>query len=167
MMPIDELAHFITAATEAFRKGPSIEQKRGVTHVNAMPPVQELRTVSVDVYFFVVGFTEAAAAKDHFIELVKNSEQGYFVDVSPERLKAGPSYIELGGWLGSQDLALRFMALIEHYRFGKVMTPSVLFGREPQNDEEREKYDEIAGNGLLLVAVNADGRAALGILNEV
>lgn len=154
MSAIHELGKFVQNATETFRKGPEVEQRGGATHVYAMSPASEVRTVNVDVHFVVIGFTEAAAGKADFIRLISDSEQGEFGAMPLDRLVQGPSFIELGGWLGSQDLALRFMALGQHYGLWTVITPATL-------GIEGAVADQMAGGGMVMIGPSAETRALL------
>lgn len=61
-----------------------------------------------------------------------------------ERLKAGPSYIEIGGALGSQDIALRLMGLGELCGLWDVITPAKLRMEGPI-------ADQMAGNGFVMI----------------
>ena len=121
------LAARIQRETIEYRKGAEVEYKDGATHIYAMPPTPD-RARLVDVHFINVGFTEAAADKAGFETDLRAAAEssGEFADVSMDRLAQGPSYIELGGWIGSQDLALRLLALGEHYGVWRVVTPEKL-----------------------------------------
>lgn len=101
----------------------------------------------IDTHFIPVGITEAAADREGFTQALDAAlaDHGEFCDVSAARLREGPSYIELGGWLGDQSLALRFMALAEFQGRGKVITPAIL----GLTGEDAEKA---AGNGYVLLA---------------
>jgi len=56
------------------------------------------------------------------------------------------SYIEIGGWIGDQTLALQFMALGVHLGVFQLMTPSIVMPQLPK--ELREK---MAGQGFITV----------------
>lgn len=155
--PISELVAFVSAATEMFRKGEAVEVKGGATHIYAMPHESDLRTKSVDVHFVVVGFTEHAADEPGFVAALRAALDGpgEFGPLFTKEFLAGPSYIALGGWLGSQDLALRFMALGELYELWKVITPGFLGVSGAQ-------ADQMAGSGWVLIGPNEKLRQVLG-----
>jgi hypothetical protein len=67
-----------------------------------------------------------------------------------DRLKAGPSYIELGAWLGDQHTALIVMALGEHHGLWKVITPATL-------KSEGEEADTLAGLGYVMISLTNAG----------
>lgn len=81
--------------------------------------------VVVDVHYFKVAFTEAAADRDGFIAAMRDAiaAPGVFCDVSEADLRLGISYIKLGGWIGDQGLALRLLALGQLYGVWKVVLP--------------------------------------------
>jgi hypothetical protein len=60
------------------------------------------------------------------------------------------SYIELGAWLGSQGLALQFMALGHALGLFDLLTPKTVFppGTLPEN-----QMMEMAASGLLTIKV--------------
>lgn len=110
--------------------------------------VDESRPV-IDVFMFRVQF-KADASKDEFLSVLREVTQpraGVFNDVSPERLQDGPSYIEMGGWLGDQQRALIFMALGEHHGVWQVVTPMTL-GFDRGDDEAKR----MAGMGMVMIA---------------
>ncbi len=127
-MDIDRLADILHEATTELRKGEVLEGtpelveqvKRGdeeltaggVLEVYAMPHVDEAPEglELVDVEFIVIGVRKAIAEqrKAELVELLKTYP-------NPRDLSGGPSYITVGGALGSQDLALQLFAL------GKVL----------------------------------------------
>jgi hypothetical protein len=59
-------------------------------------------------------------------DLVTAAQRGEFQDETIDRLKQGPSYIELGAWIGDQGLALAFMGLAEILGLGDVISPATL-----------------------------------------
>jgi hypothetical protein len=156
MSKLSELAEFIQAATEEFRKGSEVETRGNVTEVYAMPHESDARTVTVDAGFITVGFTEHAATRDEFIRLLRGALDGpgVFQDISVREFLGGPSYITTGGWIGSQELALRLYALLEHYELAKVVTPKSL-------GIEGDAAQQMMGGGFVLVAPKPELRAAL------
>jgi hypothetical protein len=57
-------------------------------------------------------------------------------------------YIELGGWIGDQGIALRFMALGNYLKLWELYTPEVMLPMMPA-----EFLDELAGRGAITIKV--------------
>lgn len=76
---------------------------------------------------------------------VKDAPHGYYMDVDTDRLKVGPSYIELGAWIGDQGLALSLMGLGKILGLWEVITPADL-------GVTGEKASEMMGLGFVLIA---------------
>lgn len=151
MSALHDLAKFVRTATEEYRHGEAVTHSQSgnlhTTEIYAMPHKDEAeKHVTVDVGFIVVGFTEVAADKDRFVELLKAAlaGEGEFANISASDFCSGPSYVTVGAWIGSQDLALRLFALIEHYGYGEVMLPRKL-GIEAGSDQERS----LMGGGMV------------------
>ncbi len=69
-----------------------------------------------------------------FLRLSKECEKsGVFDDVLPFDGREH-SYIEIGGWLGDQGAALRYMALAAHFGLARLMTPDNMFGQTAPQD---------------------------------
>ena len=95
-----------------------------------------------DLFFFkilVVGDPSA----ERLTELIKNSEKGEFCDVDMFDGKEH-SYIEVGGWIGDQTLALQLMGLGFHLKLWKLFTPNMM----PVPDQIKS---QMAGKGLISV----------------
>jgi len=134
MSAIHDLAEFVSSATEQFRKGDA---------------------VSVDVGFFIVGFTEHAAAKNDFIRLLREAlPEGEYHQFTVDEFLGGPSYITSGAWIGDQGLAMRLYALLEHYGLADVVTPATL-------GVEGEAARELLGSGFVMFAAKSDLKEAL------
>lgn len=107
---------------------------------------------TVDVGFIftevVTSAVTLAETKDAIQRAIEFAE-GAFVRVDSERLKQGPSYIELGAWLGSQTVALLLMGLGAHFDFWEVVTPAALgiTGGTAQ---------EMMGQGFVMVAPKSE-----------
>lgn len=149
MSDTDLLNEIISRYTVGYRK--EAEQVRvenhgdlQVVHMTGYPEAPSHGAL-VDVHFIKVGFTEASADEDAFRDALKQAMVGHgvFSDLSADEFKQGPSYITVGGWLGSQDQALRLFALIEHYGMGEVITPARLH-------ITGEEADKMAGVGYVL-----------------
>jgi len=98
-----------------------------------------------------VGFLRFKAKDDStltaeaFADAIRAAEKGYHADEPVERLAGGPSYIELGGWIGDQGLAMAFMALGNHLGLWEVVTPQTL-------GIEGEQADQMMGMGFIMIA---------------
>ena len=105
-------------------------------HTTNMPPQLE----SVDVHFMTIG-VDAEKAKTHRDEIVRLLAEY----PAKDRLAQGPSYIEVGGVLGSQDLAFQLFAVGDVLGFWNVITPETLgfSGSEGR---------EMAGRGLVMIS---------------
>lgn len=148
--PLTELAEFIRLATIEYRKGDEVEVKGDAVHVYAMPETPE-RGKLIDVHFINVGFTELAADQARFkrLLLAALNGPGEYQDITVERMAGGPSYIEIGAWIGSQDLALRLLALGELCELWQVLTPAKLGITGPE-------ADQLAGGGFVMAGPAAE-----------
>lgn len=149
--PIDVLNERLNRETRVYRKGAEATVKQvgpiTVYEVFGYPETPSAGQL-VDVHFVTVGFTEAAADPDGFRDDLAAAcdSPGEFQHLSMEQLQQGPSYITLGSWLGSQDQALRLLALGVHYRvWDHVVTPERLHMPE-------DKWDHFAGMGYVMPA---------------
>lgn len=142
-----ELLHrLITTTTIALRKGDVVttEKRAGVrvTTLDGMPTENDVPgdLKKIDLHFILVGvdITRAAACKQEFIRLLAEYPE-------PERLAGGPSYIELGGVLGDQGLALQFMALGAALDLWEVITPETL-------GITGDEADTAAGSGFVMIS---------------
>lgn len=101
-----------------------------------------------DLHFIRVATDEAACDHDRFVELVDRccgERAGEFGAFDRERLEGGPSYIEIGGWVGDQTMALRFMALGVAAEAWEIITPERLGIEGPD-------ADRLAGGGFVMVS---------------
>jgi hypothetical protein len=163
-MDLNRLTAILMDATIELRKGEVFEgtpelveqAKRGekptgggVLEIYAMPHVDEAAPdlIKVDVEFEIIG-VHKATAEHHRDELVKLL-QDY---PEPDRLAAGPSYIEVGATIGSQSNAFRLFAVGKVLGFWDVITPA-LFGMS--GDQARQ----MAGNGFIMISgFNPEGK---------
>lgn len=101
-------------------------------------PDREPTTHSVDMQFFWVSAKDNPTAEELRELLVSE-----YPDM--ERLRVGPSYLEIGGALGDQGIALLLIALGELVGLWKAITPKVLgfTGLEA---------NQMAGMGLLMAS---------------
>lgn len=158
MIPLQRLNSIIMEQSVSFRKGEVYrEENHGnvkVIRIEAFPETP-LRGTIVDVHFINIGFTEAAADREGFVQAIRDvvdTQSGEFDQLSYEALRGGPSYITIGAWLGSQQLALQFMALCEFHDLGEVITPGKL-------GITGEKADQLAGVGMVMATCKIDGAA--------
>lgn len=139
------LFDILRESVRQFRKGEPVEELNeggfhvvevfAMPHVSEAPPDLEM----VDVAFMMVG-VEKAAAERRRADLIRWLER-----YPSDRLAEGPSYIEVGGVIGSQDAALCLFALGKVLGLWKLITPATL-GFE---GEEALKY---AGAGLVMIS---------------
>ena len=100
---------------------------------------------AVDVVFFKVAMRvkltegELAGSKESVSEMLKAIDYPYMDDKEH-------TYIEVGGWLGDQEMALRLFALGELLGLWRVITPKTMFG-----DLNDEQIKELAGKGLVFM----------------
>lgn len=159
-MDLDRLYKILGDATGEFRKGDVFEgtpelvkqavdgidpekglQGGGVLHIYSMPHESEANGVElVDCHFIKVGVNKEAAERNRaaFIEVLSTYP-------NPDRLASGPSYIEVGGEVGSQDGALQMFALGKVLGLWDVITPA-MFGIEG------EQADQMAGAGYVMMS---------------
>lgn len=102
---------------------------------------------TVSVFFFDVAKRGEPAAEE-LRELVANAHDGSFNTVDPLD-GAEHGYMELGGWIGDQGLAMQFMALCELVGLGKVMQPGLLPIPEPMQQQ-------MAGAGMVSLVAKAE-----------
>ncbi len=115
----------IMDCADMFRKGDEVVREQvgdvDVTHVFAMPHEDEIdgAVERRDMHFVTV-----AISKER-LEVVKDEIEAW-CDEHANDLVNGPSYIALGGILGSQDLALMLMAVGDVLGYWEVITPERL-----------------------------------------
>lgn len=104
----------------------------------------------VDVHFFRCVVHESFD-RERFRELLRaaladrpdGTDNGEFNNINEARAAQGPSYIEWGAWIGSQDLALRMFACGEVAGLWKVITPKRL-------GVEGAMAEQMAGGGYVM-----------------
>lgn len=147
---IKELAALVRQSTIVFRKGDviTVEEKGDlrVISIDNFPPIPS-HGEWIDCHFVGVGFTEMAADKEQFAGILSKAldSPGCYGPMPAETLEGGPSYINVGGWIGDQTLAFQLMALMEHYGMGEVVTPAKLH-------ITGEQADQLAGGGMIYIA---------------
>lgn len=96
-----------------------------------------------DLFFFKVGV--AGKPDGDTLRRLISEHKGEYADCNPLD-GAEHSYIELGGWIGDQGLAMMLMGLGSHLGLWSVMTPNNMM---PGLDEETKKM--VAGMGLVSI----------------
>jgi hypothetical protein len=71
---------------------------------------------------------------------------GIFATMTPERWANGPSYLEIGGWIGDQSDAFKFMACVQAHGLGEVITPKRL------HITDEVQANTMAGLGYVLLS---------------
>lgn len=99
---------------------------------------------TADLMFFEVAMKEGATAEE-FTRLTKEHE-GKYGPCDPFDGKEH-GYLELGGWIGDQALALRFMGLGHLLRVFDLLTPRTMLSKEFAD----EMGMEMAGKGMVTV----------------
>lgn len=139
---IEALNKLISETTILLRKGAVVTRKPGVVTIQAMPHENDDLppfTVKVDLVMVTVGVLPIAhERRGTLVELLKRYPY-------PERLAAGPSYIEIGGILGDQGQALALIALGHVLKLWEAITPA-LFG---VTGAEAQK---MAGMGYVMIS---------------
>jgi len=97
-----------------------------------------------DVIFFKVKPIENPS-KVALYELIK-ATNGEFCECNPFDGKEH-NYLELGGWLGDQGVALRFMGLGAELGMWDLLTPRSLFG----NVLSEDMVKQMAGAGMIAI----------------
>ena len=140
-MEIERLYQILQATTVQLRKGQTVEHEGNVTHIYAMPHESEAQDdiQKVDCHFIVVGVNKAKA--EQCKEAVVSILEGY---PEPGRLAGGPSYIEVGGIIGDQGMALQLFALGKVLQLWDIITPLSL-------GFTGSEADELAGGGLVMI----------------
>jgi hypothetical protein len=120
-----EFYELLRETTFLVRYGQKVEQSmyRGmqVTEVYAMPHADEVDKNECEVInLCLVGVAiikdRARGIEEKFIKYLKDYPD-------PTRFKSGPSYIEIGAAIGSQDLAFQMIALGAYLKLWSVFTP--------------------------------------------
>ena len=144
-MDLNRLHEIINATTIQLRKGMQVEgdNHSGITTVDIydMPHVDDLKPgiETVDMEFVVIGVKKDVAEgyREELIEILKTYPQ-------PERLKGGPSYIEVGAEIGDQGAAFQLFALGKVLELWNVITPA-FFGMKGMDAQQ------FAGSGGIMI----------------
>ena len=147
-MDAKKLYELLEKTTRVYRKGEVVERRKvgpvEVVEVFGYPPAPETTDEDlhpvVDAHFVKVGVNKDLARdrEDDLRELLA----GY---PRPDRLAQGPSHIEVGAAIGSQEHAFRLFALGKALGLWDVVTPAT-FGFEG------EEADRMAGSGFVMMS---------------
>lgn len=97
-----------------------------------------------DVVFFKVKATNDASADELIIAIKEH--KGIHCELNP--LDGNEhNYIDLGGWLDSQELALRIMGIGYELGLWDLLTPKKMLGEALPDDVEQK----LAGSGLITI----------------
>jgi hypothetical protein len=130
---------------EAVKHGEPMEaMPGGIVEIWGMPSVDDFVVTpeieKVDCHFVIVAIHKQRAAREReeFIQIMTTYPR-------PERLAGGPSYVEVGAEIGSQEAALQMFALGQVLGLWKVITPASFGITGPE-------ADAAAGNGLVMIS---------------
>jgi len=118
---------------------------------------EPVREGLADVHFFRVMLADDANREEFVDALMKalaGAGIGEYANVDADRLRKGPGYIELGAWIGSQDMALRMMGLCKLWGLCDLITPATL-GVTGDNAEK------LAGSGMVMLVLTDLGAQEL------
>jgi hypothetical protein len=104
---------------------------------------------TADLVFFEVS-ARAGADAETLKTLVRENKQGEFCEVDVLDGQEH-SYIELGGWIGDQGMALMLMGLGAVLGIWNLLTPKTLLGK----DAPADLVNKMAGQGFLSVQAKA------------
>jgi len=101
--------------------------------------------VRINLHFVEIAPTAEFPDREELIAVVRAAlGPGEFTTMWAEDLAGGPSYITLGGWLGSQDLALMLIGAVELAGISPAITPTML-------GMDDEMANVMAGNGFIML----------------
>ena len=100
-------------------------------------------------FFSVVKKSDAEIDAPGLTALIKAATKGYYGDEPVDRLLQGPNYIELGGWIGDQGVALCLMGLGAILGLWDIITPMKL-------GIEGKQADDMMGMGFIMIAPGAE-----------
>lgn len=140
-MDTNRLAQLIGKTTVLLRKGAPVRREGNVVTIQSMPHEDEdLDPFTVKVNLTLVSVAVLPVAATHRSELI-DILRSY---PEPERMEGGPSYIEVGGVIGDQGLALRLFALGHVLKLWRVITPETL-------GVDGEEAKTMAGIGYVMI----------------
>lgn len=153
-MNLKLLYEILSDTTIQLRKGDVVERGQAgpiaVTTIDFNPPVEAARPdlEKVDLEFLVIGVDRAKAEsyRTPLVGLLNTYPR-------PERLAAGPSYIEVGGVIGDQGAAFQLFALGKTLGLWDVITPGKM-------GFEGEEARDMAGRGFVMITGYSPTREA-------
>jgi hypothetical protein len=147
-MNINRLYEILNDSTVQLRKEDAVVERQAgplrVVEINNMPHIDEIfangHLIKIDLELVVIGVdrVQAERHKDELIEILKTYPE-------PARLAGGLSYLEVGGVLGDQGMALQLFALGAALKLWEVITPTALGIDEPINAHN------LAGAGYVMI----------------
>lgn len=144
-MNANRLCELLNECSGQFRKGPTKEQRETsglqVTEYYFMPHDSEARDdlEMVDVEFVQIG-VDKPKAEEHRAEIIALLNDW----PDPTRLAGGPSYIEVGGVVGDQGMALQLFGVGQALGLWKVITPTSM-------GFSGEEARQMAGSGFVMM----------------
>lgn len=138
-----DIGEILVETTRVFRKGPEVVTRGMVTEVFGYPHYEGPEADGfdlVDLHFVMVGVDKTRAEARR-----ADLEAWLAAYPQPDRLTGGPSYIEVGGEIGSQEYALRLFALGKALGMWDVITPAVL-------GITGIDADNLAGSGMVMMS---------------
>lgn len=110
----------------------------GGAQISKSNPPPGMKLVSVHFHIVALNEKNCIESRNALIEILSDYPE-------PDRLKLGPSYIELGAFLGDQLRALMLMAVGEGAGLWRVITPETLH-------ITGAAADEMAGGGMVMIS---------------
>lgn len=96
--------------------------------------------------FEIIQTKDSKLTAEKLVKAIKAAHKGHYQDETVERLLLGPSYIELGAWIGDQGLALCLMGLGEILGLWTVVTPRSL------NITDEAAIQSMMVSGFIMIA---------------
>lgn len=141
------IPEILTGCTAPVRKGEQVEVERHgaveSVHLYLMPAEGEIKNRD-ELELYDLHFIHVAVHREKAEELREEFTDAISQVSVWASLVEGPSYITLGGLLGSQDAALAFIALGAHFGWWEIITPASFGATGAQ-------ADAMAGGGLVLM----------------
>ncbi|MEK7185621.1 MAG: hypothetical protein AAB726_03295 [Patescibacteria group bacterium] len=138
----------LVGAVKNLKEGDDISKlPGGVVHIYAMPHEAEAKNgvEKVDCHFIIIGVDKAKAKthKDELVAILKDWPSEAHGSTIP-KLSEGPSYIHVGGAIGSQGAAFQLFALGKVLGLWDIITPAKLGITGPN-------ADRMAGSGFVMI----------------
>lgn len=116
-----------------------------IAHTTIIEPGTPAAAEATDMIYMAIG---AKGPRDEAVlqELMDAYDSEYPVNIGDHMEH---SYLELGGWLGSQEYAMRLMALGNMWNMWQLLTPRTMMGKLINE----EMVVALAGRGLITIVV--------------